>query len=131
MKLDGYLDNEIDTGKLRKRIAIMQDATATYDAANQPVEQWKPFTQAWCHIRTPSGHEMQAALQVVGDCSHIVEMRYQPGITVEMDVWYIDGISGNKRVFDINAVIDPDELHKKLYLLCHEQTSGPAKPATP
>lgn len=120
-----FINNVVNTGEYRKRIAIQQKtgaASADPNDAGALVSGTNPVVRAWAKISNTKGREYQLGLQVVGEASDIVEMRYQPGITPEMQVVYAPAI-GAARTFDINNITDPEEKHIKLYLFCTEATS--------
>jgi head-tail adaptor len=48
-------------------------------------------------------------------------MRWQAGITPAMRVYYEDHRTGADRFFDIESVINIDELNEELVLMCKEE----------
>ena len=124
-----FINNIVRAGEYRKRITIQQNtgtvSTDPNDLGALAVAT-KPVVRAWAKISNTKGKEYELGLQVVGESSDVVEMRYQPGIEPKMQVIYTDDRTGVTRTLDINNVTDPDERHIKLYLFCTEPTSGGA-----
>lgn len=121
-----FINNVVKAGDYRKRITIKQPATAPSTDPNDLgaiVGDPTIFARAWAKISNTKGREYQLGLQVVGESSDIVEMRYQNGIAPTMTVEYVDDRTCGTRKLDINNVVDPDERHIKLYLFCTEATA--------
>lgn len=76
------------------------------------------FAAAWARIEALSGRELIAAQQKVSDVTHKITIRYQEGILASMNVWY-DG-----RQFQIQAVENPEERNRYLFLLCVERANS-------
>jgi len=100
-------------GKLRHRITL-QEIIKTDDGYGGIVETWKDIATVWAAIEPLKGTERYQAQQVQSELTHKVTIRYRAGIKPQMRILY-----GN-RVFDIEAVIDVDERHRWLELLCSE-----------
>lgn len=103
-------------GKLRHRINILAPSK-THDAAGQPGDPIA-FSTAWAQITALLGRELAQAQQVVSEVTHRITIRYRKNITAEMFVQY------QARVFQIQAVLNPDEQTKLLQLLCVERNDG-------
>lgn len=120
-----FINNIVRAGEYRKRITIQEKTGAPSTDPNDAgalATTTIPYIRAWAKISNTKGREYQLGLQVVGESSDIVEMRYQPGVTDEMQVIYTQE-NGKVRTLDINNITDPDERHIKLYLFCTEATS--------
>lgn len=100
-------------GKLRHRVTL-QELVKTDDGYGGIVETWQDVATVWAAIEPLRGNERYTAQQVQSELSHKVTIRYRAGIKPQMRILY-----GN-RVFDIEAVIDVDERHRWLELLCSE-----------
>jgi SPP1 family predicted phage head-tail adaptor len=64
-----------------------------------------------------SGRELLAAEAVQSSLTHSVSIRYFAGLKPSMRIKYGD------RLFDIQSVIDEDERHRTMTLLCVEGLS--------
>ena len=117
--MPALMDDAIRAGAYRKRITIQQKATVSHTGLGTPQTVEKPVVKSWAKISRLHGQNFVMTGQVVGDASDFVEMRYQPGIEEGMQVVYSPAL-GKPRTLDINAVIDFDERHVKLYLFCTE-----------
>jgi SPP1 family predicted phage head-tail adaptor len=65
-------------------------------------------------LKPLSGRQLEHAQSIAASVSHLVTMRYNEGITQGQRLRL-----GN-RIFQINAVIDEQEMHVKLSLYCTE-----------
>jgi SPP1 family predicted phage head-tail adaptor len=103
----------MQAGKLRHRI-VLQKVTMMRDEEGNAVETWSDFVTVWASVEPIRGREYfeAAAINTENDLRFVI--RYRSGITSEMRVWY------NDRIFDIQSVIDIDEAHKELELICKE-----------
>jgi len=103
----------MQSGQLRKRLTIQQRSTAQ-DSYGQPLTAWADVATVWGAVEPLNGRELLAAEAVQSEITHQVVMRYRPGITAKMRVLY------GSRVFDIQNVLDENERHRMLTLLCLE-----------
>lgn len=103
----------MNAGALRHRVTI-QRFERVEDEGGGYVEDWKDVATVWAAIKPMRGNERYEAQQVQSTLTHKVIMRYRAGIKPQMRILY-----GN-RVFEIEAVIDVDERHRWLELLCSE-----------
>jgi SPP1 family predicted phage head-tail adaptor len=104
----------IEAGRLNKKISIESNAAAR-DSHGQDVESWSPhLTDIWASIDPVRGREFFAARQFNAEVTHKVTIRYRTGISPQMRVEY------QGRYFRIEAVIDPNERHEALELMCVE-----------
>lgn len=129
-------------GLLRKRVTIVQPANAS-DSFGQPIQsgtpvssylvpptqpnpaavQGSPITYGpfWASIEPMSGDEPEVAEQLRGQTLHKVTMRSVASIvaiTPAMQVLY------QGRTLNIKQIIDVDELHYWLELVCVEVTTA-------
>ena len=99
--------------KLRHRITFQERATGQ-DEFGQPIDTWQDICTVWAAVEPLSGREFWAAQQVQAEVTTRIRIRYRQGIRPEMRVLY-DG-----RTYDIQTVIDPEERHVELQLMCRE-----------
>jgi SPP1 family predicted phage head-tail adaptor len=80
------------------------------------------FAEVWAAVEalsaTTFGRTVYAAQQEVSEVTHRVTIRYLDGIKSSMNVWHRD------RQFQIQAIVDPDEQQKVLFLLCIERNDS-------
>lgn len=111
--------NFLPVGKLRHRIAIKAPSGTTDSfggiTAGDSVE-WALVICVWGRIETISGQDAAAAGTFVSQVTHRVTIRNPRYTTIaaNQQVWF------EGRVFIIQAVVNPDETNKMLYLLCKE-----------
>lgn len=106
-------------GRLRHRVTI-QARSGTANAYNEPADSWSDVATVPAGIEPISGREFFASQQVQGTVSHRITLRYFAGVTIKHRVRWLDPATGVARIFDINAVIDRDERHRSLELMCTE-----------
>lgn len=105
-------------GRLRKRITI-QNKAAVVNADGQPVYTWGTYLTVWASIEPATGKEYAEASTQAQSVMHKVTVRYQDGITPEMRVAFTDR-EGTTRIYDIEAVLEPEIYGKELALMCRE-----------
>lgn len=106
----------IGAGKLRHRVTL-QELVKTDDGYGGIAETWRDVATVWAAVEPLSGDERYAAQQVQSDLTHRVTIRYRAGVRPQMRVMYAG------RVLQIVAVIDREERHRYLELLCSEVVS--------
>lgn len=100
-------------GNLRHRVTIQQ-LTRTDDGAGGYIETWTAVATVWADVYPLKGNERYEAQQVQANLSHRVTIRYRAGIVPSMRLQY------GTRTLNIEAVIDPEERHRELVLMCSE-----------
>lgn len=100
-------------GQLRQRVTIQQ-GTAAKDEYGEDILTWSTFATVWARVEPLKGDEFLAARQAaaVAMLDTRITIRYVSGVTPEMRVSY----DGN--LYNIEAVIDPDERHIEMQLMC-------------
>ncbi len=103
-------------GALRHHLTIEAERPVADTGGGQGDPWANPLTVAavWGRVEPLSGNERLRALQLEDSVSHRVTIRYRDGVTARMRV-----VFGN-RVFNIRAVINPEERNRFLELLCEE-----------
>jgi len=109
----------IEAGKLRHRIVIVKPTLAQDTAGGWSEDAENQVATVWASIEALTGRELYAAQQQVSEVTHKITMRYWPGITANMNVWF------QQRQFRILAApLDPDERKKLLVMLCLERNNS-------
>ena len=107
----------IDPGKMRHRVTFQSFAGAV-DSFGDPLQgddsQWEDVATLWAAIDPVSGKEFYAAQQSQSTVSHKVRCRYQSGLTTAMRIKY------GRRLFKILSIIDWEERHESLLIMCQE-----------
>ena len=101
-------------GQLNKRI-MLQKPVQVSDSMGGFTTTWTNYLNAWAAIwpwQAKEGEENKALLMNV---FHRIRIRYRPNILPSYRVLY-DG-----RCFDIDSILDKEEKHEFLDLLCKEQ----------
>lgn len=112
------MNTRLQAGKLRQRIQVV-DPSSVFDDAGGQLPAWTPFGPPdWAAVEALTGRELYSAQQVVAEVSHKITMRYRIGISSKQAVQF------NDRFFQIQAVLNPDEQTKLLYLLCLERNDS-------
>lgn len=102
----------VNSGRLRHIINIQKSAV-TRDAFGAETITWSDFTSSIrADVQPLSMREFFQAQQVGSELTHKVTMRYSTGIEPAMRVLY------DSKQYDIKSIIDEDERHKKITLLC-------------
>ena len=107
----------IDPGKMRHRITF-QRFSGTLDDFGDPLQtdddNWADVATTWAAIDPISGREFYAAEQSQSEVSHKIRCRYRTGLDTAMRITY------GKRRFKIISLIDWEERHESLLLMCKE-----------
>lgn len=102
-------------GALRSRAAL-ESRTDTPDGAGGGTPQWTTLAMLWVNVapqRAVATYPADGQRQMV---THVITLRYRTGITNAMRFRI------GARLFDINAVHDPDERRIRLACACEEVT---------
>ncbi|MDB4952079.1 MAG: head-tail adaptor [Gemmatimonadetes bacterium] len=103
----------INPGDLRQRVTL-QSKVRTPDGGGGGAEAWVDGKTVWAEVMPLDGRELVQAMQVHPSVSHRVTIRYRAGVSSAMRALYAG------RVLDIRSVVDRDERHEALQLLCVE-----------
>lgn len=107
----------IDPGKMRHRITF-QRFTGEMDDFGDPLQgddsNWIDAAGVWAAIDPVSGREFYAVEQSQSEVSHKIRCRYRAGLTTDMRIKY-----GSRR-FKIISIIDWEERHESLLIMCKE-----------
>lgn len=106
-------------GRLRHQVAL-QRPTGTLNEFGDPVGTWSTIATLWAAVEPLSGREYLAGQTVQSEVSHRITVRYFAGITPRDRIVWTDPSTGLDRTFDIRAVIDRDERHAALEIMCTE-----------
>ena len=103
----------MDESRLRHEVVI-ERGTATRDRYGGGTSTWETLHTCRASIEPGSGGESVLAQVMGGQEMTTICIPYHEGIRVS------DRVSALSRVFDVNAVLDIGERHKKLKLICKE-----------
>lgn len=103
----------MDAGRMDKRVTL-QAQTSTRNAIGEPVVAWADVATVWAAVEPLQGREFWAQQQVQSEVTTRVRIRYRAGITPDMRVVH------QGRVLNIASVIDPQERHDEMQLMCSE-----------
>lgn len=115
-------------GRLCHRITIQQLLDDEQDSFGQPKERWSTIAQVWAAVEPYWGRELFVAAREYADLSHRVSIRYRkdldPNERPDLHAPKMRVLFGEHRIFDVEAVIDIEERHREMQLLCREVTCG-------
>ena len=100
-------------GRMRHRLTI-QTVTETQNAVGELTRVWAEAVTVWGQVRPLSGKETLTGEQITADVSHRVFVRYNENIAATARILW------GTRVFEINAVLNADEIDRSMELLCKE-----------
>lgn len=104
---------QLAAGDLNRQVTVEQRAV-TRDTFGQQTTTWTTFCNTWAKIEPLSGRELQLAQAINPETSHMVVIRYRPGVTTAMRVTY------QGRHFNILGILDVEMAHVALELTCAE-----------
>ena len=99
--------------KLRKRITIQQPAEVQ-NVYGEPGVTWQTFKDVRAAVEPLRGREFWAAREQQARVTTRMRIRYLAGVTPKMRVLF------ESRTYLIVAVIDPNEAHQEMQLMCEE-----------
>lgn len=104
----------VGAGKLRHRGTLQQRVAATPgdSASGEALDSWVDVAAVWMSVEPIRGRELFAAEQVQSPVDVRIRMRYRPGVTPQMRV-VLNAVN-----YNIVSVIDPEERHAELELMC-------------
>jgi len=105
----------MSAGALRHRLTLEERVKAE-DGGGGFTESWDAVATLWAAIRPVSGDEQLVGGRLAGNVSHLITLRYRDGVVPEMR------FRQGERIFEIRAVIDPDE--RKCWLRCPCEERG-------
>ena len=103
-------------GRLDKRVTL-QSATRARDNHGQSIEPWSDVATVWASVGPLRGREFFAAQQVSAETTHKVTVRYRASVNPKWRVKW------GTRIFRIESVMDPQERHERIELMCVEVLS--------
>ncbi|WP_335342482.1 phage head closure protein [Polycladomyces zharkentensis] len=96
----------------------LQKKTVIKDSEGLVTEIWTDIATVWAAVEPLRGREYFEAAAINAENTVRIRMRYKAGVKPDMRVIY----SG--RIFNITSVIDIDERHQEMHLMCRELMAG-------
>lgn len=107
-----------DVGKVYRHRITIQEFVEEVDEYGTPIGSgWQDVMTVWASVEPIRGCEYIEVQNTQAELTTRIRMRYRPGITPAMRVVY------QRRIFDIQSVIDINEQHTHLELMCVEKVS--------
>ena len=104
-------------GQYRTLATFEEDIGADNAVSGQHEEAWQPLaSDVWCDLMPLSGREFVAAQQLVTNITHRLRVRYNPTLTFHPRL----RLKVGERVLHISHVLDVEERHVELEMLCTE-----------
>ena len=99
--------------RIRHRVTIQQPVVAV-NGYGERITTWSTVAVVWAAVEPLRGREFFDAEQTQAEVSHRVVLRYRSGMVATMRLLHLT------RVLHIQAIIDVDERHRELQLMCRE-----------
>jgi SPP1 family predicted phage head-tail adaptor len=106
-------------GQLRHRVTLQSLGTRTDDGYGGGSILFTDEVTLNASIEPLSGEELLLAGQEESSLTHRIRTRFYAGVAPHWRVKYEDRYRGT-RMFDIDTIIDPEERHRELELMCTE-----------
>lgn len=107
----------MNTGNMKRKITIRSKTTAK-DSEGFVSETWADFLTTWAEVEPLRGREYFQAAAINAENYVRFRIRYHTGINNTMRLIY------NNRTFRIISVIDVNERHIEIQLMCSEVVKG-------
>lgn len=106
----------MQSGTLNKRVKISQLLTGSpaTNELGEPNASWEELDTIWAAVEPLSGREFWAQQQVQSEIIAKIRIRYRDDVSVGMKAEY------NGKTYMIKNIIDYQECHKELWLMCSE-----------
>jgi SPP1 family predicted phage head-tail adaptor len=106
----------LKAGSINKRVVIERQVTGSpaADEYGAPIYTWETLATVWAAVEPISGREFWAQQQVQSEITARIRIRYRNDVASGMRVVY------GSRYYAIKSVIDPQEYHQELQLMCSE-----------
>ena len=108
----------MEAGKLRSIIKILKAPADERGAPTQDTSRWETVRVLRASVRPIRGRELWEAEQAQSLIDHRIMIRYDPAMKTGMRVQF------EGRTFEILYVIDPEERHQWMQLMCRELEGG-------
>lgn len=105
---------KLRAGDLRHRVTIKTPGMVENEAGEE-VPGYVEFKKAWASIKPITGREYQENEKDSNEITHRIRIRYTTGLTEKMRIVF--GI----RKFDIESIINVEELNRELLIKCIEK----------
>ena len=102
----------MNTGKMRDRVTL-EERVQTKDSMGAQRNAWGPIATVWGQVQPLSGREYFAAGAEQSEITARIRIRYRPRITAAHRA-VVNGV-----VYSIANVIDTDNRHVELQLMCY------------
>ncbi|MBW3491135.1 phage head closure protein [Bacillus sp. FDAARGOS_1420] len=109
----------LNAAKLNKRIILEHKTERKDEEGNVRPSKWLEFVKVWAEPKTPFGTGFRSEI-FQGNAEFVIKLinftiRYREGIHSAMRVRY------DEKLYEIKSVIDIDEQHKEMCLICEER----------
>lgn len=106
----------MEAGKLNKRVVIQKSVTGSpaVNSFGEPNVSWEELGTVWAAVEPLRGSEFWAQQQIQSEIMVRIRIRYRDDVEAGMRVYY------NSKYYPIMSIIDPQEWHKELQLMCSE-----------
>lgn len=106
----------IRAGKLRHRVTIqsLEAGSPSQTPTGEPDVSWTDVMTVYASVEPVTGREPFLAQQHLSEVDTKIRMRYHAGLTAAMRV------SFNSKYYNIKAILDFEERHAELLLLCSQ-----------
>ena len=94
--------------------------TQGYDDAGHPTEVETAICKVWLKFVAATGREYSEAKQLNADVTHVIRMRYLPGVTIYPNKHRLEY---DDRTFEIVSAVDEREAHRTLLISAIEQVA--------
>lgn len=104
----------MEAGRLRHRVTIQSKSVSRNTFGEEEIT-WEDVATVWGSVEPLRGREFMEGRQIQAEITHRIRVRYYPdGIEPEYRVVY------DSRYFDVMAVIEVEERHREMHLMCRE-----------
>lgn len=107
----------MNIGNLNKRI-IIEKSTSTQNSYGEQVQTWTTLRDCWAKVEPVQGKEYYTAKQTASELDIRFIIRY-----TTIDITPKSKLRYNNQEYNINSIINLDELNRELHLYCSRITT--------
>lgn len=106
---------------LNRRISI-QTQSAAQDSTGQPVQTWTTQYTCWANVSIQNSALIYSTAEFMSKVVHRITIRWTSSFVVQpnMRLTYQEATTGVLHVFNIEAVLNPEQGNVFVVLMCYE-----------
>ena len=114
------MSKRMTPGKLRLRLVIQSKTVASDGMGAAGRETWTDTYPVWGNIEPLSGIEGREAMEMRGEISHEITIRFRKNVTVRNRIKFVDIQNDQTLYYNIRSVLNLDQRNQYLQIRAEE-----------